>query len=117
MPHLSAPLFDLPDEIPYQGHSVEAQQASASGAVFSLEGRKAKTKRYLELLRFLGPVTDQQVQQLTYWPLSTVNSIRGTILKQAREAGLPAPIVPAGSEDVPRGLRGKKTTRTRWRLA
>lgn len=116
MPQLSAPLFDQADEVPYQGRTVESRATSASGAACALDGRKDKTARYLALLTAWGSLTDQRVAELTGWPLSSVNSIRGGILKRAREKQLPAPIVPAGVQEVPRGNRGKKTTRTKWKL-
>ena len=116
MPHVSAPLLDLVDPAPYQGNTALSRASSASGAVFSLEGRRAKTKRYLELLAFMGPTSDHGIAHVTGWPLASVNSIRCTVLKQAWKAEQPPPIVPGGVETVVRA-GGRQTTRTKWRLA
>lgn len=116
MSDLSAPLFGFDEPVPYQGRTVESRAASVSGAACVLEGRKDKTARYLALLKAWGALTDHRVAELTGWPLSSVNSIRGTLIEDAAVRELPAPIVPAGHQEIARGNRARKTVRTKWRL-
>lgn len=116
-PSLSAPLFDLPDEVPFQGNSVEARHASASGAACVLAGRKDQTGAYVALLQAWGALTDHRAAELLGVPLSSINSMRCTVIAAALEREQPAPIVPDGYQEIARGSRARKTVRTKWRLA
>lgn len=115
MPAIQAPLFGLDVPAPYQGDNPTARASSATGAVYALTGRRGKTATYCQILKNHGPISDQEVAGLTKWSLSSVNSIRGTLLKLAREQGKEPPIVAEGI-DVQTWDDGRTTQRTKWRL-
>lgn len=79
------------------GRSSPARHSSFQAAAAVTPSRGAKTARYLELLRRLGPLSDHEAKDLLGVPLSSVNSIRN---------GLGNQVVACGWKDSPyRNLR------------
>ncbi len=91
--------------IPWTGAEPASQHASWTGAKAAEPTRAAKTKRYVELLKRHGSLTDQQVATITGWPLSSVNSIRN---------GLGDLVVVEGFESQVCGSRQTKRIRWQW---
>ena len=115
MPDLTLPLF-ADDAIPYQGKTADARAAGRSGAALAIESRAEKTRKYLELLKFHGPFTDQDAAKRLNLPLASINSIRGGMISRAAKAKQIPPIVAAGTVKVSFGHQ-RFTYRTLWRLS
>jgi hypothetical protein len=103
--HISAPLFDLFDPVPYQGHSATTRAASASGARRALDGRATKLARLRSL--YAVPRTMQDMSAITGWPISSVCSLTARLkaLGEIEEAGTATGMFTGG----------RATTRTQWR--
>jgi len=113
----SLPLFDPlgePDTF-VNGKTPESRQASLSGARAARVDRQQKTASYIALLRQHGKLTDHQAAKYLGCGLSSINSIRGGILKRAREKGEPMPIIPAGTVKQSWGHQ-QFSYRTLWAL-
>src|SRR5262245_58172637 len=66
MPH------DPQTGLPFAAGSHESYQAARIASLTRAE----KTSAYLRLLHARGPLTDDEVSRITYWPRSSVCSIR-----------------------------------------
>jgi hypothetical protein len=112
MPYLT----DDDGQIPYQGLTPDATKASLSGAQLAAASRAVKTAAYLELLKFHGPLTDHDAAKRLGVGLSTINSVRGTLISRAaRKRELP-PVVAAGTVKITFGYQ-RFSYRTLWRIA
>jgi len=103
--NIGLPLFDEP-QVPYQGASATTRAASASGAVYALEGRGAKLAHLKAL--YATPHTMQDIAAITGWPISSVCSLTDALKRRGalREAGTVRQTWPDG----------RTTTRTQWQV-
>lgn len=108
MPHLSAPLFDFPEEIPYQGKTVEARQASLSGARVAQRTWSTKQARILQVLR-KAPHSRQQLHELTGIPINAVCSLVADLVKAGH-------VESNGDYETKQWTDGSLTKRERFRV-
>lgn len=94
--------------LPWQGTTPGARHASWMGAEAAAKGRRAKTARYITIVRAAGDtgITDHQAADRAGLPLQSVNSIRNALGPLVVDARNPERIERPDS---------RATLRTRWR--
>lgn len=92
--------------LPFSGNTPASRHSSWTGAKRAEETATAKKAEYLDLLQRQGPMTDNEVHDLTGWPLSSVNSIRN----------LCGTRVVSHAHVRHYWSSGRSTTRTLWRI-
>lgn len=95
----------LDSGLPFSGSTRMSRHASYTGAKAAESARVGKTRRYLELLKEQGSLSDHAVAAMTGWGLSSVCSIRNGVIEL---------VEPEGFDEQTVGT--KHTRRTRWRL-
>jgi len=95
---------------PARGRTTGARQASQTGADAVRATFTARQHAYVALLRYRGPLTDQDAAAALGWQLCSVNSVRGALRHRIVQAGtLEHRFVDATG-------RRRTTRRTRWTL-
>lgn len=91
---------------PVNGTSPESRHASWTGARVAVHTWGQKQSEYLQLLNAGGSMTDNEVAALVKWPLSSVCSIRNSLMARVETDGF----------ETATWDGGRTTRRTRWRL-
>jgi hypothetical protein len=97
---------------PISGNTPQSRHASWTGARHATRSMGAKMQALLQLLEHHGAKTDQEIAQITGWPLSSVCSSRNNLVRYAEMYG-GFQIVPDGFDTMEWGP-GDVTRRTRW---
>lgn len=92
--------------IPINGKEPTTRHASSTGARHAVHMWGVKQSAYLQLLNTGGSLTDNEVAALLKWPLSSVCSIRNSLLDKVETDGF----------ETATWDGGRTTRRTRWRL-
>lgn len=91
---------------PINGRTPETREASRTGARVAVHTWGVKQSAYLQLLNAGGALTDNEAAALLMWPLSSVCSIRNSLLAHVQTDGFETAVWD----------EGRTTRRTRWRL-
>lgn len=100
---------------PWQGKTQQSAHASYTGARQAVKTYGAKVSEYLQILANGGPISDHAAAALMQCGLSSICSIRNSLIDRALAEGHEPPIVPDGF-DAQEWADGGVTRRTRWRL-
>jgi len=96
--------------LPFRGKTVQSRHASWTGTRQALKTYGEKVSAYLQLLTNAGALTDHEAAALMHCGLSSICSIRNSLIEQG------TPIAPDGFNEQA-WADGGRTKRTRWKLA
>jgi len=97
------------DGLPFQGSTPASAHASYTGARQAVKTHGEKVSAYLQLLTNAGALTDHEAAALMHCGLSSICSIRNSLIEQG------TPIAPDGFNEQA-WADGGRTKRTRWKL-